>query len=443
MNERVLPASAGQRLMWFLEHYRGGSSSVNCPAGFRIRGPLGRDDALRAVVALLQRHEALRTTLHRDGRDLLQRVHPAPAGADAEVADRLAFTDLGDVPPGEREAEVERRYAAELSAPLDVTATAVRWHLFRVDPTDHVLCANMHHLVSDAWSCGVVIDDVIALLGGRRAPRPVQWQYADFARWQHDRFAAGELDSHQAYWATQLDGMQLPALPARHGASDDTAHPALVSRLLDRPTSDGLRTLAKAERSTLFAVMLCLYYLLLLEQTGQTDLVVASLFANRTRPEVGSTVGFFANMILLRTRLAAEGSFRDALRATSRTVTGAVVHQAVPYQMISVPALRTARGRANDVVFQMLPDRDPASWSPTDAGRGLVVDTFRPRQGLSRFGLNLTVIPQDDRFDVRLSYARDQFDDAWARAFVERYAQLAAAVLADAGARVGHLVHAA
>ncbi|MEU7760829.1 MULTISPECIES: condensation domain-containing protein [Micromonospora] len=431
MSYTEIPASIGQRLMWFLAHYRAETASVNCPAGFRIRGPLDPGKLAGTVDILMRRHESLRTTLHRRGRDLVQRVHePGPT--------RVEWTEL----PAGAEAEVQRQYAEELRAPIAVEQAPVRWHAWRIGADDHVLCANMHHLVSDAWSCGVLINDVIALLGDGAPPAPVGWQYRQFSAWQHEQSASGQLRADHDYWAAKLDGMRVPDLPARR-PGQGAPRPGLALHEFGDADAAALRAFAKAERTTLFPVMLGLYYLLLHTETGADDLAVASLFANRTRPEVQLTVGFFANMLVLRTRLADGGSFRDLLAATRRTVLDAVVHQGVPYQTVPVPALREAGGRVNDVVFQMLPDRAPDSWSPTAVRNGLEIDTFRPSQGLSRFGLSLTVIPRADRFDARLSYAEDQFEPAWAQDFVRRYAELAGRVLADPDAPLRRLVAAA
>lgn len=403
--------------MWFLEHYRAEASSVNCPATFRIRGQLSDRRVTDTLNTLVRNHDALRTTLVRRGRELVQIVHdPAPVD--------VVFSRL----PAGAEDELRAEHQAELRTPIPVAETPVRWHVWRLGTDDHVLCANMHHLVSDAWSCGVLINDVIAQLAGTSADRPAAgWQYPEFTRWQHELAANGGLAAHQDYWSTKLAGMGVPALRERH-ATEAPPRPALATGELSGAAGDALRRFARAERTTLFPVMLALYYVLLRQETDQDDLAVASLFANRTRPEVQTTIGFFANMLVLRTAIPPDGSFRALVAATRRTVMDAVVHQAVPYQMIPVPGLRQAGARVNDVVFQMLPDRAPDSWSPTTVAAGLEIDTFRPSQSLSRFGLNLTVIPRADRFDIRLSYAADQFAADWAERFVARYLELAAGV---------------
>jgi hypothetical protein len=420
-----VPASIGQRLVWFLEHYRS-QTSVSCPAVFRIRGELAEDRLPPVLAALVARHEALRTTLRRQGRGLVQRIHDlAPT--------RLPAVDLD---PG-AEAELTRQLTAELTSTLPIGESPVRFRLWRLGTADRVLCVNMHHLISDAWSCGVVISDVIALLAGpgrgqAPAPAPVGWQFRQFARWQHELARTGQLRAQQEHWQRRLAGMALPALPGRPGRPDGARpSPALATATLTAGVGDGLRALAGACRTTLFSVYLALYFGLLHRETGQADLAVASFFANRTRPELHRTVGFLANMLALRTAFDPDGSFRELVGHTRSTVLDAVTHQAVPCQLLSLPSLLHATSRLNDVVFQMLPDRSPESWDPTPLAPGVEIDTFRPPQALSRFGLNLTIIPRRDRTDARLSYADNQFPAGWAESFLAGYGSLAAAALRE------------
>jgi hypothetical protein len=201
-----VPASIGQRLVWFLERYRSESSSVSCPALFRIRGEVD-DGRLEAVAeSLVARHEALRTTLVRNGRNLVQRLHDSVPAPVRTV----------DLPEGAQE-ELTRRIAEEVTAPIPVETSPVRFTSWRLGYDERIWCVNMHHLISDAWSCGIVVDDVVQLLRGSPADpsslRPVSWQFRDFCRWEQEAARSGELQAHQDYWNAKLRDLQLPVLP--------------------------------------------------------------------------------------------------------------------------------------------------------------------------------------------------------------------------------------
>lgn len=365
-------------------------------------------DALDAVV---ERHEALRTTFAGGGRKLLQRVH-VPHRLPVREIDLSAATDP--------EAAVHEAVAQELRTRIDPADATVRVTLWRVAADDHVLCVNMHHLVTDSWSCGVLFQDFCAAFeqatsGTVRFAEP-GWQYSRFAATQEVELSGGPLRTLQDYWRAKLSGMRLPQLPLAPEQPGRTGRrTALVRADLDGPTTERLRVLARTERTTLFALLLTVYYAQLYRCTDDPDVAVASLFANRGRREVRRTVGFLANMVILRTVLDPLGSFVDGVRATHETVVGGFLNQSLPYQMLPRTAADGAQ-RADDVVFQML--ADPV-YSTTVGG--VEFEVLVPDGVGSRFEFELVLLPQGSGFRTLLFYDADRIDAGFAEEFVERF----------------------
>ncbi|WP_063710741.1 condensation domain-containing protein [Actinokineospora enzanensis] len=425
MTGREVPASIGQRLLWFLEHYRADTTSLNCPVVCRLHGPLDVGELQVALDRLVARHEALRTTLHRRGRHLVQHVHPAGP------VDLVRRTLTAPTPEG-MEGVLEQAVADEVRSTVDVSEWPVRITLWELGPAEHVLAVNMHHLVSDAWSCGIIVQDLIRFLdaGPDVEPEltPVGWQYPDYAQWQHDQRESGALKPHQDYWSGKLTGMTLPEVPRLDVDPAATDRRSFVEAgTIERGTFNRLRLIARTERTTLFAVMLSLYYLMLGRETDRTDLTVASLFANRSRREVQSTVGFFANMLMLRTTLDRDATFSEVVRATRQTVIDAFLHEGIPYQMLPISK---PGGRADDVVFQML--LTPPPGTKVEA-RGVQFDLYVPEALRSRFGLELGLIPQPAGDCRALLFYDDQFAPEWAKSFLAGYLELAERAAADPG----------
>lgn len=415
---RVVPASIGQRLLWFLEYYRAGSASLNCPVVCRLHGPLDVGELELSLTRLAARHEALRTTLERRGRDLVQVVHPAEA---VELHRRT----LRPAPGQDPEAALQQAVADEVRSVVDVAQWPVRFTLWEVGPGEHVLAVNMHHLVSDAWSCGIIVQDLLKILEavetGMPALAPIGWQYPQFAQWQHEEQRSGGLQRHQQYWTEHLAGVNLPRLPSRPAGAPEDRRGELVSRAIDAETFLQLRAVARTERTTIFAVMLSLYYLTLQTRTGGSDLAVASLFANRSRREVQSTVGFFANMLVLRTQFPEAASFREVLKATRQTVVDAFLHESIPYQMLPL-RFQQNDVRADDVVFQMLLTPPPGT---SVTARGIEFDLYVPDALRSRFGFELGLIPEPNGECRAMLFFGERFDPAWAQSFLDDYVDLA------------------
>lgn len=383
-------------------------------------------DALTEVVA---QHESLRSVFVGGGRKLTQRVcDPAPVD--------LIEVDLsGEQEP---EAALKAAIAQDLSTRIDPARGPLRVTLWRIAEDDHVLCLNMHHLVTDSWSCGVVFQDLCAAFdragGGSAELAEPGWQYQRFVAAQEAELTGDGMRRLHDYWRRQLDGMQLPALPlAPEEAGRTGRRTALIRANLDKDTVVGLRDLARTGKTTLFVVLLSVYYTLLYRCTDNPDVAVASLFANRSRREVRRTVGFLANMVILRTRLTPGGTFAEQMRATHSTVIDGFLHQALPYQMLPLSAERSGQ-RADDVVFQMLAD---SVYTTTSAG--VEIEVLVPDGVGSRFEFELVLVPEGEGFRVLLFYDADRLDAVFAAEFVDRFVVSANTVAKDPDVAIARL----
>lgn len=414
--EREVPATVGQRLLWMMDHYRATAEygSFNCPVLCRLRGRLDTGALTRAVHELERRHETLRTVLSGRGRDLRQRVYPPRAAP-------ITWHDVSTEP--DPRSTVDEQVARELRTHIDVTEWPSRVTGWRTGPTDHILCLNLHHVVTDAWSTGVLFRELQALYAGRSLP-PVPLQYADFAAREDS------LDRERAYWLRQLDGSRLACPPRRPDASAAASGPTgTASVALPPRAAERLRDKAKQHRTTLFAVLLAGYFAALHRATGAPDLTVASLFANRMSDDTHGTVGFLANMVMLRCREA--GTDLDALiAATHRTSVEAMAHQRQPFQLLPPHLVDTQGMRADDMVFQMVTD-------PQHRGHagGVEFELLVPESIGSRFSFELAVTPVGAGLRAVLFYRRDWFDSAWAEDFVGGYGELVQAAATASGTR--------
>lgn len=418
---REEPASVGQRMLWLIDRHRGGEGALNYPVLARVRGPLDTADLADALARVVARHETLRTTFARRRGLLTQLIHEAAA---VPIAER----DLAAAP--DPAAALREGLAAEMGERVDPTVAPFRATLWRTAPDDRVLCLNVHHLVTDGWSCGILLDDLLhALRGGPAQPR-VGWQYRHYVRWQRSQLAADRLRPHRDYWRERLADLQFSALPLREDQGGPAGRSGTARAAIGGAVTAGLRSVARAHGTTLFTVMLAAYYALLHRFTGQTDVAIASLFANRTRPEVMRTVGFFANLVILRARFERGATFAGLLRRAHATVAEAQLHQHLPYYLLSQEELRVDDRRADEVVFQLLPEIPaPVAVGPVQ------VEVLLPEVA-SRFDLELAVVPRAGGLDVLLQYSRRRVDDAWAAGFVAAYASLAADVAGAPGLAV-------
>jgi hypothetical protein len=432
---RLVPASVGQRLLWLMEQYRGGGT-LNSHLLYRVRGPLDLPLLQRAATVVWSRHDALRTTFRRSGGQLWQVVtKPGPV--------RLERRAIGEGPAGGSVDEVLRtQISGLLRDPLDLARDTTRSVVFELGPQDHALAFVMHHLVTDGWS-GMLLSAELgaayAWLRGDGAPlAPVAWQYADFVTWQAGRLDRAGQTRLQRAWRGELEGLALPRLPG-FGAGDraqarpdrgrmDRGRMGIVRRELPPETVARLAATARARGTSLFVIALAGFFSVLHRRGGQRDLAVASLMANRTHRAARGSVGFFANMVVLRARFTTATTLADVVDATRRGVLWALVHQEIPFQLLPLDLFEGLPGRPDDIVFQMVPG--PARGLSVD---GLAVTPIPAPAGVgSRFGLEFLLLPDPgDGYILHTRYAADRLDGSWVEGLVTEYLALLADLAAD------------
>src|SRR5204862_437795 len=212
--------------------------------------------------------------------------------------------------------------------------------LLRLEPNGHVLIVSMHHIISDAWSLNILRHEIFALYDalsqGRPSPlAPLALQYADFALWQRQWLQGEVLQGHREYWQEQLRGAVPVELPTDHPRPlVRSQRGASLSFRLPENLSSELQTLSRGQDVTLFMTLLAAFQILLSRYTGQTDVVVGTDIANRTQIETEQLIGFFINLLALRTRLHGMPTFRNVLHQVREMVLEAYTHQDLPFDML-------------------------------------------------------------------------------------------------------------
>jgi amino acid adenylation domain-containing protein len=346
------PLSFAQERMWLLHELAPDSSAYNMPVALRLHGVLDRAALVRALDALVQRHETLRTTFAMiDGRPM-QTVQPHRAVA-------LPFHDLRA--QGRQAEEAAIALATDTArAYFDLVHGPVfRTLLIQVADDEHVLLLAMHHIAGDQWSYGVLgreLAEAYAAFSRGAAPAwpPLAVQYRDVAMWQRERFQGELLETQLGYWRRQLDGVAPLLLPTDHPRptilSDRAAWHADV---LPPALIESLEAFSRARGCTLFMTLFAAYVTLLHRYSGQADIAVAVPIANREQREVEGLVGGFINTLVLRSTCGDDTAFAELLASVRTTALEAYAHQELPFAKL-VEELRPMRGPALPPLAQVL-----------------------------------------------------------------------------------------
>lgn len=421
---REVLATPGQRLLWLMEHYRGGDRALNVPAFYRVRGELDEQALAAALTDLVRRHEALRTTYELAGRRLVQQIRaPEPVPLP-----RQRVSDLD---------ELDAAMHEHVRARIDIATAPLRATLIERARDEFVLALSIHHLSTDGWSGGVISRDLGLLYrpGGPAADPAaglpgVPWQFADFSEWQRLRFENGALAEGQRFWRSRLAGARAPRLPAATAAG--ARLPGMSGFTLGEQTVAGLTELCRTLRASLFAAGLAMFAAVLHARTADQDIAISSMFANRIRPESAQTVGFLANLLVLRLRLPPEPTYLDVLGVVRRVVLDALAHQEVPYHLVPGGPGERDRGLEN-ILFQV-------AAGPEYALRleGTEITQLPPPRGIaSRFDLEFALLPGSTTIDGMIWYDKARFSSSWVRQLISDYRAMADAVAAHPELPVG------
>jgi acyl-coenzyme A synthetase/AMP-(fatty) acid ligase len=303
----------------------------------RYRGPLDVAALGRALDEITRRHEALRTTFELRGARPVQVAH-------GHRPLDLPVRDLTGLDPGEREAQVQGLVAEAGRAPFDLVAGPLfEPILLRLDDDDHVLIIRTHHSVFDDWSVGVFRRELATLYTayaeGESSPLPeLPLQFAELCRRQRRKLAGPAGTRELSFWRNELAGAPLitqlpvhdPDLP--EGAPQATGRP--VSLTLPPEVCDRLRALARRERATVFMTLLAAFGALVHRRTGQEDLLLATVVANRNRTELEAPIACFTKKVPLRLRLDGDPTFLDVLTRARGALLGALSHQDLPFETV-------------------------------------------------------------------------------------------------------------
>jgi amino acid adenylation domain-containing protein len=435
--EIVAPLTFAQQRLWLIDRFAPGTLAYNIPQSWTVNGALDLGAVREAVQLLAQRHGALRTRIE------LRHGEPVQVVADF-VEIPLDFTDLSGVAPeiddeADRQTRLTTLLVEEGRRPFVLgREPLIRFHLVRLAEDRHVISYNVHHIVADQWSLGILKRDLIAFylqaVTGRAADLPaLTTQYSDIAEQERSE-AADRLHVAQIeYWRERLRGMPtLLELPfAKIQPATPTFQGETFSLTLNPKLTTQLRQLAVRGNTSLYLLMLTVFAALLYRYTGERDMCIGSPITGRKRREDEDVVGLFLNMLPLRCSIDPRESFNALLRRNGGAVLADFEHSDVPFQRLVVE-LHPERSPSQSPFFQIMFALNPKGKDAPDEQH----ETFI---GTSKFDLSLQIAELADTLDAHFEYRSDLFDRAGVERFSRHFVHLASSIVDEPERAVGSL----
>jgi amino acid adenylation domain-containing protein len=435
-----LPLSYGQEQLWFVDSFAPGEPAYNIPQALRLSGPLDAAALGRAIDALTARHEALRTRLVANAEGFAVQVIDQPSSVLLEAL------DLSGLEPPRRQARLREILEARALLPFSLAGgPLLRACLIRLGPAEHVLEVVVHHTVFDGWSAGVFLRELAALYGQEASNEPsgledLPVQFADYALWERDQLQGAALHELEDYWRNVMDGFETVYFPTdRPRPVLDNFDGGLVQHTTASGLLDDLRELSRREGTTPFVTLLTAVHALLHRYTGQSDLVVGTVSANRSRPELTPLIGFLVNTLPVRADVSGDPAFTELLARVKQAAVGAFAHQDLPFGRL-VETLQVERDPSRAPVFQIALVYGERDSTPVSAaGVEFTITDLIVGVNAAKFDLTLLAEARDEGLWFECSYKTRLFDAATIRRFLRHLEVLLRGAVADPGTRVSEL----
>ena len=434
----VFPLSFAQQRLWFLDQLQPGSAYYNIPGAFSIKGSLDVVALEQSINALIQRHEALRTTFAMANEQPVQVIVPV-------LHVPLPVTELSSIGDASVQAtEVARLVRAEARRSFDLQrGPLLRATLLRLQPATHVLLLTLHHIVADGWSANIFFHELHVAYTAHVTGHPpvlpeLPIQYADYALWQREWLQGAIVEEQLAYWRTQLLGIPpVLNLPTDHPRpAMQTFQGAMSSFALSPSLTARLKALSQQESVTLFMTMLAAFQVLLARYSGQDDIAVGTPIAGRTRVQTEQLIGFFVNTLVLRTDLSGNPAFKEVLARVREISLEAYMHQDLPFERL-VEEVQPQRSLSHSPLFQVLfMLQTVATMAPVTPDRSeppnLSLEPLGIGSGTAKFDLSFDLLETPEGIEGVMEYNTDLFEATTIKRMLSHYAIILESIVADA-----------
>jgi len=431
------PLSYAQQRLWFLDQYDPHLQAYNMPFASRLIGELNLEAFRQSYTEIIRRHASFRTTFKLQKSEPYQLISP-----EIEIPFRIVHRY--DCNPLEREAQISDILQDEFNIRFNLSeGPLIFCSIFRFDHLDHLLCINMHHIISDGWSIGIFYSELSKLYESfsRDEETPLSElliQYPDFAVWQRKRLSGDILESQLTYWQKQLENYPILEFPL------DKVRPLIQSYCgakyqfsISQENSEKLISLSNNLSCTLFMTLFAAFNVLLHRYTNQNDICVGIPIANRNVTEIEPLIGFFANTLVLRSNLAGDPTFKEFLIRVREMSIAAFINQDLPFEKL-VEVINPERDLSRNPLFQFLFVMQNAPIKPLHLV-GVDSTKISIESESTHFDFEFHIWRTDYDLECTITYNTDLFDHQTITRFAFQYQTLMTSITNNLSSKISQL----
>lgn len=408
-------ASSAQKRLYFIHELDKTSLAYNLPRAVKIEGELDTQQLGQTFRQLIQRHESLRTCF---------------TVIDGEVCQKIQQETAFDIEHFQADANEVSDLINQFVRPFDLEkGPLLRVGLIQLNQKEYVLLLDMHHIISDGFSQGIMIREFLSLYNNEQLP-PLTVQYKDYAEWQYSReqqTAQPEKEFWLNEFVEEVVTLELPTDFARPSVKGNRG--SNIPFELSEDQTSGLQEIAETQGVTLFMTLLAAYNVLLSKLSGQEDIVIGTPTAGRQHADLEGIIGMFVNTLPLRNFPEGTQSFKAFLSEVKTKVLACFDNQSVQYENL-INSLNLERNTSHNPLFDVMFVYHDFQ-EPELALSGLKISPLDFEQDISKFDLTLAVERVNERLLLRFEYANELFRKATIERFISYFEKIISSIVGD------------
>ncbi|PKV49527.1 amino acid adenylation domain-containing protein [Aquimarina sp. MAR_2010_214] len=433
--------SDAQRRLWVLSQFDDGLLAYNLPSIIDLKGSYDIPNFKRAIDAVIDRHEILRTVFKEDETGELKQWVLSREALAFSVCDK-DFRNCEN-----QQGEVDVYVEQDSFQPFDLEqGPLIRASLLQVADNQYVFYCNMHHIISDGWSMKVLVQDVLtyyeAFKQGRTLILPgLEIQYKDYAAWQLGMLQENQSNNHKAYWTERLQGElpQFDLLGKQQRPKIKTYQGKTLETILTKEQTSQFKAFGQQQGGSLFMTLLAIWKVLLHRYTGQNDMIIGSPVAGRNHPDLENQIGFYVNTLALRSRIDPEQTFIEFYSDVRSSVLEAFEHQVYPFDRL-VNDLDLKRDTSRNAIFDVMiilqnAGEQVQGFTPDST---LLNGIFDHGKSMSRFDIEITHEELGEYLSIKVNYNTDLYEQETIVSLIGHFQSIAQQVLMN-NSQIGNI----